>query len=139
MKAAEKKHYADLMNEVNIVFKKCGEYWRVLSTKKKRKLIQKKFRLNNGTVLTDSFQISKKFNHFFISIGPSLAGKIPKQNVSPDHYLGANLLNSIYLAPVTEAEISKIILSLQNSAPGYDEIAPFTLSTFYNVSIDSYM
>ena len=32
------------------------------------------------------------------------------------------MVNSLFLEPVTENEIQKIILSLKNGAPGYDDV-----------------
>ena len=59
---------------------------------------------------------------FFINVGPSLSKKIPVQNCSPDQYIKKKTIFSLYLEPVTEAEIRRLIMSLKSSAPGYDNI-----------------
>ena len=66
--------------------------------------------------------ICEKFNDFFINVGPSLSKKIPVQNCSPDQYIKKKTIFSLYLEPVTEAEIRRLIMSLKSSAPGYDDI-----------------
>ena len=59
---------------------------------------------------------------FFINVGPSLSKKIPVQNCSPDKYIKKKTIFSLFLEPVTEAEIRRLIMSLESSAPGYDNI-----------------
>ena len=39
----------------------------------------------------------------------------------------AKVTFSLYLEPVTEQEIYKIVLSLNNSSPGYDNLSPSIL------------
>ena len=58
---------------------------------------------------------------FFINIGPSLAKSIPKAKQFHLSYMGDRSLESIYLIKVTNDEIGKIILSLKNSATGWDD------------------
>ena len=132
IKTAEKNHYANVIEKSKNNLQKMWSILKSIINRNKKKSIQSKFRLNNGTVITDGLQISEKFNDFFTGIGPSLAKKIPEQTVSPDQYLGDRLLNSIYLSPVTENEIYKIVQSLKNSAPGHDEISPQTLKSSVN-------
>ena len=55
-------------------------------------------------------------------MGPSLPKKIPVQNCNPDQYIKKKTIFSLYLEPVTEAEIRRLIMSLKSSAPGYDNI-----------------
>ena len=44
---------------------------------------QTKFRLEDGRIINDKFDISKHFNYFFTNIGPHLAERIPKANIDP--------------------------------------------------------
>ena len=64
---------------------------------------------------------------FFLNIGPSLAMKIPKQNLNPLQYMGHTVPQTIFSPPVTHAEINQIIMGLKNGAAGYDEITAVTL------------
>ena len=84
--------------------------------------MQEKFRLSDGTITSDKYIISERFNNFFIGIGPSLAVKIPSQSIKPKQYLENKLMESIFLAPVTSLEIGCIIKNLRESAPGHDEV-----------------
>ena len=84
---------------------------------------QTKFKMNDGSVTDDKRVISGKFNDFFINNGPSLAKSIPKAKKSHVAYMGDRLLESIYLKQVANDEICKFILSLKNSATGWDDIS----------------
>ena len=83
--------------------------------------------MNDGSIICDKSIISEKFNEFFIGIGPSLAKKIPKQSLSPLHYLGNPMVQSIVLTEVTANEINKIIQCLKNGAAGHDDITASSL------------
>ena len=59
---------------------------------------------------------------FLLMWGHPYPKKIPVQNCSPDQYIKKKTIFSLYLEPVTEAEIRRLIMSLKSSAPGYDDI-----------------
>ena len=59
---------------------------------------------------------------FFTGVGPSLAKKIPTRVISPLHYMGNRVQNSIFLEPVHPSEIDVIMKDMKNSAPGHDGI-----------------
>ena len=80
----------------------------------------------------DGTTVSNKFNEFFINIGPNLAKLIPNQQLSPLHFMGDPIKNSIFLCPVTSSEISEILRSLKNGTPGYDEINAVLLKSISN-------
>ena len=50
------------------------------------------------------------------------AGQKSTAGLSPSYHLRNHLTNTIYLEPITNEEIRKIIMSLKQGAPGYDEI-----------------
>ena len=89
-------------------------------------IYQTKFKYN-GSEISDRNDISNKFNDFFINIGPTLANAIPHTSKSPLNYLGASVSETIFLSPVTENEIGKLLLSLKNTATGYDDITSMSL------------
>ena len=95
--------------------------------KNKKKKIQTKFKVENGGLASDSLLMNNKYNDFFVNIGPSLAVKIPKQNLNPLQYMGHPVPHTIFLSPVTHDEINQIIMVLKNGAAGYDEITAVTL------------
>ena len=86
--------------------------WTILKgifNQNKYKQTQSRIKLSDGQITADKQIISEKFNDFFVSIGPNLAHKIC-------------LSNSIFLEPVSEEEVYSIVINLQSSAPGYDEV-----------------
>ena len=68
----------------------------------------------------DPKQISNSFNNYFISVGSTLASNI-HSNVNLLLYVDSNV-NSIIMPEVSEEEITSVILSINNSAPGYDDM-----------------
>ena len=77
----------------------------------------------NNTMTYDPKQISNNFNDYFISVGSTLASNI-HSNVNPLLYVDSNV-NSIIMPEVSEEEISSVILSINYSAPGYDDISSY--------------
>ena len=59
---------------------------------------------------------------FTKNIGPNLAKNIPDLGINPLKYMSAPASHTIFLSPVTNIEIIKIIQDLKIGAPGYDEI-----------------
>ena len=77
------------------------------------------FNINNS--VTDSRVIANEFNNFYVNIGPSLASKIPYSVKSPTDYIGTAERQPLDFEPVTNAEVSNIILNLKESSPGWDD------------------
>ena len=74
----------------------------------------------NNTMTCDPTQISNSFNNYFISVGSTLANNI-HSTVNPLLYVDSNV-NSIIMPEMSEEEITSVILSINNSAPGYDDM-----------------
>ena len=72
----------------------------------KVKVPQSKFKLSNFT--TDKRAISENYTNFYISVGHTLARKIPPQQMPPECYIGPQLLQTIYLSPVSEMRLKKL-------------------------------
>ena len=121
MRAEEKTYYGELFHKYKGNMKKSWNLIKNIVYQGKKARIQSKFN-SNGNIITDKSAIADKFNKFFTGIGPSLANAIPDQNRHPESYLDSRMLTSIFLTPVTEEEIAKIINELNSGAPGYDEI-----------------
>ena len=127
MKAAEKKHYCDILIQNKTNSKKMWNTIKdVINTNKKKKL-QSKFRLSDGTTTTDLKLVTEKFNDFFVNVGLSLARKIPEQDRNPEYCMQAGAVFSLHLETVTETEVTNLINSLKLSAPGFDSISSLIL------------
>ena len=100
--------------------------------KKKTKVTPYKFVINNK-IVTDTNVISDSFNNFYVNIGPDLAKQIPKCDKDPLSYIPNNVRGSIFLKDVTYSEVSKIIMLLKNSSPGWDVIHTKVVKNTYNV------
>ena len=85
----------------------------VINIKKKRSS-SSKFVINGSTV-TDNITIAKHFNTYFVNVASELASKIPKSKTDPTK----NPV-SIFLESVCKEEVSKIIMYLKISSPGWD-------------------
>ena len=107
----------------SIISKGRGKLWKNIINKNRVKQIQAKFKLSDGSITSDKYLISEKFNDFFVSIGPNLTKKIPSQTLSSLKYMGQPWVQSIFLSVVTPDEIHKVISSLKNGAAGSDEIS----------------
>ena len=83
---------------------------------------QNKFVLNDGTFVTDKSIICEKFNNFFTGIGPSLANAIPNQSKKPESFMNDKVLNNMLLSMVTEGEMERLVMDLNEGATGYDDI-----------------
>ena len=81
---------------------------------------------------SDKKLISEKFNDFFVNIGPTLAKRIPIIDKSPLSYMQSSITESIFLAPITPTEIEKLVLTLKNSATGWDEVNAMLLKSMIN-------
>ena len=122
-KCAERKYYADILEKNKSNLKQTWVILKSIINKNKSSRIQEDFELNDGSTTTEKSVISEKFNDFFINIGPSLARKIPEQNIPPSQFMGDRVTNTIFLEPVTIEEVKNIVMSLKNGAAGYDDIS----------------
>ena len=119
---AEKNYYQEKL-EIN----KCNvtKIWSIIKEvigKNKETQIQTEFKLPTGEVTSDKSTICKQFNSFFVNIGPTLSRSFDGYVGSPQKYLTHRQISSLFLSPVTNNEIHKILNSLNDSAPGHDEI-----------------
>ena len=79
--------------------------------------------MHNNRVITDPKAFSDAFNNHFVNIGPTLASKIPNNNISHRRFLPENFNFSLFLEPTDETEIKNIINKLKEGAPGRDGIS----------------
>ena len=122
LRIAERNYYAELLAKHKSNLKKVWGVSKSIVNKNKAKRVQEKFKVHDDSVITDRDVISTRFNDYFIEIGPNLAKKIPNPGSQPKFYLKEVMVNSMFIEPVTDDEIHKIVISLNNSAPGYDDV-----------------
>ena len=89
--------------------------------RKRSEKLQERFKLSEDTITSDKRVVAENFKDFFVNIGNNLAKRIPTVKVCPNRFMGDIVSQSIFLDPVTTPEITTIIKSLKNGAPGYDE------------------
>ena len=96
--------------------------------------------MHNNGVIADPEAISEGFNGCFVNIGPTLAYKVPNNDVSHRRFLSEKLIFSLFLEPTVETEIKNIINKLKEGAPGrvgisLKNIKPFKDSISYPLAI----
>ena len=107
MKNAEKKHYQDIFLKYKGNLRRTWSVIKQVINRNKQMKLNHKF-THNDKIITDGNQIVNLFNDFFINIGPTLANKIPKSDISPNYYLKNANVNTLYLEPVNKEELVTI-------------------------------
>ena len=69
---------------------------------------------HNKKLVSNPDEVTNIFNDFFVNIGPSIAGKIPKSSKHFKNFLKNPIINSLFLNPTNINEIKKIINNLNN-------------------------
>ena len=130
------QRYKRYRNKLNDVIRQCKrEYYESLLSRQQNnvkgtwkilnEIIRKKGNVSNipesfvdskdGHVINDKKEICDTFNKFFTNIGPDLASKIPvHKNMSVYQYMDKPNDNAMFLEPVTEQEILKIVCNLKS-------------------------
>ena len=85
-----------------------------------------KFKDECGSILTNPQDILNKINDFFVNIGPKLASDIHNTGKSYYDYLKDVASSSMYLRPIFERDVIKIIDTFNpNKGAGNDNIGNF--------------
>ena len=88
-----------------------------------KQTLSHQFKRNSGTIITDPTVISNEFNDFFVNVGPNLASKIQSTGKHYYDYLSTAHKQSIFMRPIVEDEILKIINKFdKNKSAGHDGI-----------------
>ena len=82
---------------------------------------------SNDKTTNDQSIIANAFNNFFVNIGPTLASKIPAMGDQYKSYMPAKNDLSMFVTPVSEPEIKKLIMQLNDGAPGRDGVTAMSL------------
>ena len=122
LKYAERQHFAELLESNKSNLKKTWNIMKDIINRKKSQKMQERFKLSDNTITNDKRVVAENFIDFFVNIGNNLAKRIPIIKTLPCRYMGDVVQQSLFLDPVTPEEITKIIKSLKNGAPGSNEI-----------------
>ena len=98
----------------------------IVNVKAKSQLSQISHSLENGKRVDDPVKMENIFNNYFVNVGGNIEESIPRTRKSPMDYLLNRILNSMFLAPVTEREIEIIIESFNQKKA----IGPYSIPVF---------
>jgi hypothetical protein len=121
MRNHEREYYNTKIYRLRDNIKKTWSVIKSIINKNKNIKLNKKF-LVNDVLTEDSGIISNKFNDFFTSIGPDLARKISVIDKNATDYIKNSKLQSIYFRETNTVEVARIIMTLKESSPGWDNI-----------------
>jgi len=125
LKISRKDYYTNLLITENGSQQQIWKvYAELVGRKNKKKSQDIKNLLIDGKKITGDTNIANAFNTYFANIGSELANSFPKNNAF-SKYLNEQHANTMFLSPVTEAELAIEIskLSWKKSA-GLDNISP---------------
>ena len=90
--------------------------------------IYNKFKDDIGNVFINPEDISNQFNDFFLNVGSKLASNIQSTGKSYFEYLKNPINSSMYMKPIVEMDITKIIEKFSpNKSAGDDNIGNFII------------
>ena len=121
LQEAEKVYYQTEIISYKSNLRKVWAIIKQVINKTKTPPISDKF-IHNKTLISDPVSIANCFNNYFVNIGPTLASKLPKENISHRDFLPEMTTASLFLEPTDEVETKKIIRNLKEGAPGQDGI-----------------
>ena len=94
----------------------------------KKQSAHNKFKDDIGNVFVNPEDISNQFNDFFVNVGPKLASNIQSTGKSYFEYLKNPINSSMYMKPIVEMDITKIIEKFNpNKSAGDDNIGNFII------------
>ena len=122
LKQEEKTYYQNILNENKDNLRKTWSIIKGVINRSRKTKLNSKF-LINDSISSDKAEISNSFNKYFVSVGSSLAKNIPQEATDFRYFLPQRNIKSIFLNPVNVDEIKKIVCSLKNTAPGWDDMS----------------
>jgi hypothetical protein len=132
IRKAEKDYYLQILDKHKKNSKKTWETLKNVINAKRKSIKEHNFE-HNGTKISDPKIIAERFNNFFVNVGPSLAAQIKTVPNTAQSYLIGCYNDNFFLSPTTDIEVSKIIGSLKNNSPGYDNINAKVLKHSINI------
>jgi len=130
LRIAERRHYNELIQQNRQNTKKL---WSIIKEviNKKNSIAPTQFKFGDS-LESNKDVIANKFNSYFSNIGRDLARQIPTTNRSPSSYISENNPHSIFLRPVDQVEIEKIVQQLKNASAGFDGVRAKVIKATYH-------
>ena len=69
----------------------------------------------DGEEITDECDIAENFNKYFSNVAVDLDAQMEPSNINPMQYINRNMVNSLFLSPVTVKECIGIVSKLKNT------------------------
>ena len=114
LRNSEKDYYDKLLVEQKNNIKGTWSILNSIIGKKKTSNAYPEIFKHKDKIYKSEKEISNGFNDFFVNVGPDLAKNIvAPDNVDIDKYLNNRTVNSMFLTPITEDEILKIINKIE--------------------------
>jgi len=122
LKKAEQSYYREKFDLVQTSMKQTWQTIKGILNVRNSTPVAETFYINNQST-NDKILIAKKFNDFFVNIGPTLAAKIPASNVQYSTFLNGNFKNSFMLFNTDVSEVISVARNLKSkTSSGYDDI-----------------
>ena len=114
-----------VVNKTNI--RKVWEIIKQVINRKKGLKIHDKF-MHNNNLITDPKSLADGINNYLVNIGPTLASKIPENNLSHRQFLYNSIEHSLFLKPINELEIKNVISCFNEVAPWHIKLMNESIS-----------
>jgi hypothetical protein len=143
LRNAKSRYYSELLESSKNNVKNMWKILNKLIAKNKSKdKYPNEFKTDDDIIKGDK-NISEAFNDYFVNIGPNLASKIARCDNQFTDYMGERCQTSMFLNPVTEAEILTIVKATKNKfSPDCNDITMDLVkksNTSYSISSDPYI
>ena len=115
IRLSKNQHYADFFDKNKSNTKKIWEGIRdIVNISKKNPILPSEIVYKNKSH-TNTLDMAKSFNDFFVNIGNKVEEKIPHSDVHFSHFLSKDTDSIFFIQPVDEEEISNMISQLNTS------------------------
>jgi len=118
-------------NKFDSAFGNAKDTWGLVNSLigKGRKRVFPERIVSDADILTDSSEIANFFNTYFASVANSLDREIPASDKTPVDFMGNRTRSSFFVSPVSEGDVSDIIVHLGNKSSGLKSIPIFVYKT----------
>ena len=123
LRKLERNYIESMLKKHKSNLKKTWQIMKDVINRKRKSFSPPEFFDVNGEYITNKNEISNGFNKFYVNVGPNLCKSLPNHDVNPMSYLKQRNCNSMFILPTNETEIEEIVMSLKDSAAGWDNMS----------------